>query len=548
MNVVFDGHERSFFVPCGTGEKPFKWLAIAASQRYSNAAPNGLLRRRDDFCGISERAQHQAYNVELPSGDEPQPHEFISDYLHDGDEVTINLSSTQNIRGINGAPALSKWTTIAYSLSASSFPAGEEFGEEGSGLGEDANDDIDNEYDDIDDMERIAAQMAAENVATLKADARFMRLVLQSQMINEKRAAHELDTTWGTINSSVPQLNPADVSKVKEVFSVNWDLIKELFGHYAPSGNMSEEEFATFMDEAEMFLVVDAATQISKVYSRTCKYTNKDAGSFNFGSLLVALILCAQIKYNDTLNASSPTRSAASRTGGGPPGAAAGATGGSSVAFRDSGVRRSYDALYDLFQNNFIPLAEHLCLKSVLKTEFTSDLVMAKARGLYEDLLTLFNKYAFKTRDVAYTLPCEDVGEVFHKSGLVDRADDMAFIRNLFQEVQNGTIFGRETQPNPDDEYPRDEFAFPEFLEASARAGFLRFHGKEMRAADLPFEVEDNGDEGIMFTTAECLVKGLECVVNSVNAKPPTADAGKGRKGKGGGSKPSTAQSSASRK
>ena len=32
--IEFDSNEREFIIPCGTGDKTFKWLAIAASQRF----------------------------------------------------------------------------------------------------------------------------------------------------------------------------------------------------------------------------------------------------------------------------------------------------------------------------------------------------------------------------------------------------------------------------------------------------------------------------------------------------------------------------------
>ena len=31
--IEFDEFEREFIIPCGTGDKSFKWLALVASQR-----------------------------------------------------------------------------------------------------------------------------------------------------------------------------------------------------------------------------------------------------------------------------------------------------------------------------------------------------------------------------------------------------------------------------------------------------------------------------------------------------------------------------------
>lgn len=99
--VIMGEQQRDFYIPCGTGDKNFKWLTLVTTQRFANATPNGSLRWRDDFAGITEKAQYCCVSITLSSGDDPDPTEMINYYLRDGDEVIITLADKQAINGIN---------------------------------------------------------------------------------------------------------------------------------------------------------------------------------------------------------------------------------------------------------------------------------------------------------------------------------------------------------------------------------------------------------------------------------------------------------------
>ena len=90
-----------------------------------------------------------------------------------------------------------------------------------------------------------------------------------------------------------------------------------------------------------------------------------------------------------------------------------------------------------------------------------------------------------------------------------------------------GTIFGREAfflEKDKDDEpLPSDEFTFPEFVEAIARAGFYRFGKKEdgntlhVTSTSKPAE-HNTGDEEAETESSvvDCMVRGATNVVESI--------------------------------
>lgn len=57
VNVNVDG--IVFEIPVGEGEQNFKWLGLAASQRYALMVPHGRTRTREDA--------HRKHGVYVPS-------------------------------------------------------------------------------------------------------------------------------------------------------------------------------------------------------------------------------------------------------------------------------------------------------------------------------------------------------------------------------------------------------------------------------------------------------------------------------------------------
>lgn len=470
--LVYDSHERVFFIPCGAGDKSFKWLGMVASSRYSTAAPNGHLRRREELCAISERAQYQATSIILASGESPHPNETLNEYLREGDEVTIQLCNTLNIDGETGTPAPSMWGSMAYSTSAVNI-----------------NPYMSGSLDSMDSEDENADERASTREANLisKSNAEFMRIVLASQMINTKAVANVVKTKWSPVAKHIPLLTDNESVLVEQIFAANWGKLLDLFANYAPEGNMNREEFLTFMEDSDVFKVINAKALAVRIYTKTCKLLNVDHTSFDLSSLLVALLLCAQAKYNDTL-------------------------------VKNNKCKNSYDALNELFTLNFVPLARRLQLASVLKDDFVSDECLSKLRAFYTELQVIFDKHAAKYRDIPTTIPLNDLTELLKGCQLID-AKETHRVKIWHDEVRNGRLtFGREADVAPEAEAEpllTSELTFPEFIEVIARAGYVKFYNHEVGA-----ELNDS-DPSII----DCFLKGCGQAADGVQPVSKTATA-----------------------
>lgn len=497
--VIFQDKERNFSIPCGTGNKTIKWLGMVASQRYSNAAPNGALRRRDDYCGITENAQYQVEHVYLPSGKIAHPGVMIFDSeLKDGDEITVRLSSRLAVHNSTGSPTKTKWALLAFSTANIENPYLNSTRTELCGRD-----------DESEDTEVLVGSENKAAFALIQAKAKFMRIILQSQMINEKKLAHKLTTLWPKIEMGVPRMKADDVPPLKKVLEANWDMLTDLFEFYVDGAHMSRDKFALFMDEAELFPAYNTAQQCAKIFARTCNYMHVDDHHFDFGCLIVALFLAAQVKYNDTLEAGADSLT-------------------------------SPVAMDELLRFNFAPLAERHQLQSVLKYAFCSDECLAYLRPLNDDVQIVFNRYATKTQDVPVSITVDDMTEIMYHAGLVNDPSDIVKSKTLLNQIKKSTIFG-VTPPvhvGVNHRGPGEiEVTFPEFVESVARAGFQRYYDPEGDGADGEGSDAGNSYDGASLSSSSivgCLVMGVKCVAdrssNTAVDKHPATAKGKARK------------------
>eukprot|EP01038_Epipyxis_sp_PR26KG_P014823 gene14823-19915_t len=502
VKVIFESYERVFDISCGAGDKTFKWLGIAASQQFSNAAPNGALRRRDDVCGITEKTQYHPTEIVMSNGDLPHPMEILSDYLHDGDDVLIILRSNQPIDEITGSPSTSKYITLAYTGSAKNL------NNDNSSLGSrslaDSEDDLDDDHTAQSREMLNISKHVKDTPANIKSKAEFMRIMLQSQMLNTKLIINQVNIEWSKVDKLIPKLKPEDSSQIMDVYINYWDVLVELFQHFAPDGYMSKENFQTFVEEADIFSIIISPVQSAKIYTRVCKYLDIQSSSgFKLHCVLGALILSAQIKYNDTLNPLAMNKP-------------------------------SYVALSDLFMINFLPLAKQLDLRSVLKSEFVTDDFLSKLRVHYDTLHIYFDKFAAKFREVPSTIPVEEITEMLYVSGLIDDRSNTKLVRSLLEDTKKGTIFGRQAEEPPsflkyeqeeknnnfDDDNGNElyEFSFPEFVEAIARAGYYRnFKPYRINSSNANNNQEDFTTPLPIISVADAMLKGVVNVVDLAN-------------------------------
>jgi hypothetical protein len=492
--VRLDDYERQFDIAVGLGDKTFKWLAMTASQRFASVIPNGQLRQRDHYRGATERAQHLPLEICLSNGDLPLPGSLISDYLQDGDQVFVHLQSRQHVEGSKKMAIHTQWSTLAFTNSTvngdggSSVVTEEELGEAGI-----------NAIGIVDDDEE------GDSLEQIKAKADFMRLVLSTQMINYKFISHQVDSLWTTnVAPSMPKLAPAAAAEIKLIFKQNYDILKELFAHFTPDGALSLENLTQMLAELAIYNERDLALLGPRIHSRTCLAVAKGQGlgaedadmTLPFGSFLVALILISQSRYND-------------------------------IYERSGRIDKASDALDRLVSNDIIPFAERLDFGSILKRAFCSDECLSVIREYHDNTFLAFQKYALKSQELPITVRMDHMAEMLVDGKLNRTAPPMVIneVKAAFAAVRKGSIFGREP-PQPkksafDIPISEEEFTFPEFVEASAYAGFFKFFVKNAEDTSV-------GSEGAP-TIVSCLCAGVAASIDALNKKPETAQPGQRR-------------------
>lgn len=99
---------------------------------------------------------------------------------------------------------------------------------------------------------------------------------------------------------------------------------------------MSPESFQGFVTETEIFSAHDSNTLTAGIQRRVCKSLKCSENTIDFGGFLAALLICAQIKNNDTFK-------------------------------RSTAILSSADPLQELFSRKILPFAVKMEYKSILK-------------------------------------------------------------------------------------------------------------------------------------------------------------------------------------
>lgn len=476
--VIFESTPIYYDVPVGMGDKTFKWLGMNVCQRFAMNNPNGALRRRDPIRrGMTDRALHQPYEVALSSGAFPHPNALLSDFLQDGDEVTITLVSDQGISQTSGKPACpTKWATLAFNSTGNGID-----GSGGAGLGDEGEEGEDAEgapgpstLDDEDSPESIQE----------RAKAAFMRTILHPQMCSTKKIAHAVETHWVAIARGMPKMRVEDEEALKEVFVDNWDLLVDLFERFAPDGRLGKSSLYSLLQDAALFDDKVLATIAPRVFRRACEATGQEA-SLGLAGLMVAVMLCAQHLHNDTQGVASEAA--------GSPGLCLGAG----------------QALVEIFSRRLYPLAERLECFCVLKDIFTSAPVLAEMRDYHSDLMDVFTKYGQRSREMPISINALNFSELLYEGNLLDTkgSEGRDAVLYLLKEIRRGTIFNRKVDPSaaPDDIAPENEFTYPEMVEALCRHAFYRHRGVKADEDGTKLYLDYVGDWSIR----DCFVEAL---------------------------------------
>lgn len=110
--------------------------------------------------------------------------------------------------------------------------------------------------------------------------------------------------------------------------------------------------------------------------------------TIDFGGFLSSLLICAQIKNNDTFK-------------------------------RSNAVLSSADSLQELFSRNILPFAVKMEYKSILKETFCTDELLYSLRNHHDDMFRVFEKYCTRgnVKDFPSSLRIDDMAAMMADAG-----------------------------------------------------------------------------------------------------------------------------------
>lgn len=469
--------ERNVLISCGRGDKTFKWLGMVASQRHAHSIPNGSLRRRDtDMMRASTiRNQQTPENMILPGGEYAHPSAQIADYVADGETVVCVLCDRLIVNKLS-SPDGTKWSTMAFTTSAENENEFEEKEEEGIPL---------------------------EELRNQKTNASFMKVVFQSQMMDEKLLTALLDKNWMVVSKVIPRLSESTSSDLKEICGEYISMLESLFCHYAPDGEMDFSTFKNVMEESETFFQKDIETLSARVYNSVLKVTSRS--TFDFGSFLASLVLCAQTRHNDTLD-------------------------------QHTSLKNPVGAYHPLLSQNMFFLTNKLNLPCLVRAELCSEENLSLMRQYHSDLFLTFECYAnILLRDMPLTITSEQMSEILFDAGLIESASNVKVVDGILHACRDGMIKGRgvfydPSDPDLDTRFPEDEFTFPEYCEGIMRAGIMYYGNGDNFPIDEA-EADEDSTHHEPLSMIESMLQGLEDVV-AIGSRKAAANAAMSNNGK----------------
>lgn len=441
LNVVLHIGKESVVteVSCGSGDKTFKWLALVAAQKYTNSVPNGMLRSRDGFNGVTAHAQHHPISITLASGELPPPTALLSDFLKDGDRVTVDLSSEARVSRIGYAESTS-WFDDGFKLSGN----------------------------DTGSRHNLVPSEEKESDTDIffvdSPDSRFMRVLLSKQMIDDYKVMAKLDIDWIIVRRSLPQLSETNAQKLKKIYNKFYCYLLELYAHYAGfEDKLDLTLFTNLITDAHIF---DSATvnKIPIVFDRVIS-SREGLSKIDFPGLLTALIICAQMQHVNTLDASA-------------------------TVFDPSG------ALRVVLESRMLPLIVHLGLNHVTKSLFCSPELLEKIKENHPDLVLVFEKTAAKSGvELPVILHIEHMGDLLVDVGLLKGGEGrIELVVSFLVAARSGLICGplytrepsittesvdkqraQNLRRGEDFDFVENIITYPEFVEVCARAGCHKF-------------------------------------------------------------------------
>jgi hypothetical protein len=125
------------------------------------------------------------------------------------------------------------------------------------------------------------------------------------------------------------------------------------------------------------------------IHKRVCKAIKSQENTIDFGGFLAALLICAQIKNNDTFK-------------------------------RSTAILSSAESLQELFTKNILPFAVKMEYKSILKENFCADDLLYSLRSHHDDMFKVFEKYCTRghVKDSPSSLRTDDMAAMLVDAGM----------------------------------------------------------------------------------------------------------------------------------
>lgn len=465
LEVVCGKYKQTFEQPIGIGDKTFKWLGSCASGMYARNIPDGAIRARCDFRGLSKRAQNHAYEVILENGEIPHPMSLLQDYVLDGDCITINLTDTLSIKD-GGGPDLATFAALSNTNCVDS-PM---FVDDSVYIQDDMGDTYGNsEVGDVTQIE-ISAVDTAKEARLQKAAAHFMSVILDSQMLATNKVVKELEHCWVDVRKLMPKLSDQDSEDMQNVFKSHFSVVDALYRKYTveEAFMLSRLKFGEIVADAKIFKREEDFDELTmRVFRQVCRKETK----IGFSQFLVALALLSQSRLHNTFES-------------------------------QSAVHGAGHCLQVFITKYLHPLASKFRLR--IRDLLYQPPPLKEIRDMYDGLFDLFEKYAGKAgRDLTLSMPVEYFGELLTDSKIITLAEDeenpdkpkelrRGIAEDILTMCKGGYIKGRHVIPESArkesdmPEAPDDDFVFPEFVEGLARATFYLVDESET----IMFEVD----------------------------------------------------------
>ena len=319
-----------------------------------------------------------------------------------------------------GTPAPSNWATLAFNSAEEHYAM---------------------LYDE--ENGKIKMEDDPELASIKKSKADFMKIIMRGQMLNEKLRANMLRSAWQKAEVLLPKIKEEDSMDIQEVLFNDWVIIEEMFYSYAPNGTMDLKEFQRMCEDNNIFSARENVLLSTRAFNRIIKVGGVVSNCLDIssGTFIASLLVLSQIRLNDIYEKKS--------TGATPAG-----------------------LLKDILTNNFRVLAVKLSFKCLPKEVLSSTEFLYRLREVYDDLITLFEKYAAKNgRDIYTSLPIDNVVDLFADAKLTE-GKELDTVKSLFKKVKSGPINGRDTDVQPP--HPPADYLFPELIEAATLLQYER--------------------------------------------------------------------------